>query len=344
VTRSYVQRLLSNNSLLCTIYMHYQDVSTGRLYIVMQNALSHPGPYLGLYDLKACADDRTLEVHGRKIKTVRKRIWSLHLWCGDCAWSDDRQAYYRGKVAAHQLSIKLTKEQQQQVLSRLQLDTWWLACTDLMDYSLLVCMKSLSLEEAQADPLVIWSQQAPAGELRQPMVHIGHNQEVVLVYIRIIDFLQQWSCAKKIAMGLKCLEQNKATIPPAAYARRFLAHFSRNIEGGALPLSVLSSKGGSMPPCTDAVANLPSTGSASLPVTDDFHSLDGCDVPRESIANENACLLPKYGDRTTVKEASWMEWGASLLTRLVLCRCLVSLPRGMGLLDRKCRRDLPRHS
>merc|ERR1712087_994104 len=99
VTASFVERLLSGSSLLCTIYLHYRD-GDRRHFLVMRNILTHKGPFEGLYDLKGCADDKTLQAKGRKVKAVHKRIWHLHMWCGNCAWSDDRMTYYQGKVQA----------------------------------------------------------------------------------------------------------------------------------------------------------------------------------------------------------------------------------------------------
>ena len=40
------------------------------------------------------------------------------------------------------------------------------------------------------------------------------NETIYISYVGIIDFLQDWTCAKKVAMCVKCCERNKATIPP----------------------------------------------------------------------------------------------------------------------------------
>ena len=40
----------------------------------------------------------------------------------------------------------------------------------------------------------------------------------------IIDFLQDWTCAKKVAMCVKCCERNKATIPPVRRAASFFLY------------------------------------------------------------------------------------------------------------------------
>jgi len=244
LANSYVERIRGGRTLLCTIYLHYTEPAKKRTYMVMRNLLRHAGPYEGLFDLKGCADDKTLISQGREVKTVHKRIWQLHLWCGKCAWSADRKTYHHGKVAAREMSILLTDEQQTSVAELLQQDTEWLATNNLMDYSLLVCTKRLTWAEFEADALARQAAQAEPGELHQPMLHhiepdSGGKGDVMLVYIGIIDFLQSWTCGKKVAMGLKVFERNKATIPPDAYAKRFHRHFTNAISGGAVALQPL---------------------------------------------------------------------------------------------------------
>mmetsp|Transcript_67388 Transcript_67388/g.171026 ORF Transcript_67388/g.171026 Transcript_67388/m.171026 type:complete len:386 (-) Transcript_67388:113-1270(-) len=236
VAHSYCERILQGNTLLCKVYLHYRDPSSDKTYMVMGNILSHKGPWVGLYDLKGCADDKTLISNGRKIKVVNKRIWNVHLWCGQCAWTDDRVVYYQGKVAARGLSVTLTDEQRASVIERLKLDTAWLSGNNLMDYSLLVAMCRVRIEDLDQDAAACWARRAPPSELRFPLIHRQGKKDVMLVYIGIIDFLQQWTGAKQIAMCLKFAERNKATIPPAPYAQRFLDHFSGKMSGGAVPL------------------------------------------------------------------------------------------------------------
>ena len=33
----------------------------------------------------------------RQVPTVNKRVWKVHMYCGTCAWSEDRHQYYDGK-------------------------------------------------------------------------------------------------------------------------------------------------------------------------------------------------------------------------------------------------------
>lgn len=247
ITGSFVERIKGGQTLLVTIYLHFTDPSQDKAYMVMRNLLKHKGPFVGLYDLKGCADDKTLEANGRKVHTVHKRVWHVHMWCGDCAWSDDRMTYFQGKVAARAIEILVTKRQRADVVSRLRLDTDWLSENNLMDYSLLVGVKRISQAEFALDKVARWSHSAPIGELRQPLLSRAGLQsrgpdgkdvgDVTLVYVGIIDFLQAWTLGKKIAMGLKVLERNKATIPPLDYSHRFFTHFEQAIQGTAEPLA-----------------------------------------------------------------------------------------------------------
>ncbi|CAD7946169.1 unnamed protein product [Amoebophrya sp. A25] len=45
--------------------------------------------------------------------------------------------------------------------------------------------------------------------------------EVLVLSIGIIDFLQRWTAIKRVAQCVKVMERDKATIPPEAYGRRF---------------------------------------------------------------------------------------------------------------------------
>jgi hypothetical protein len=43
-----------------------------------------------------------------------------------------------------------------------------------------------------------------------------------VLYVGIIDFLQDWTCTKNLAMAVKVCERNKATVPPDEYGARFI--------------------------------------------------------------------------------------------------------------------------
>merc|ERR1719512_174537 len=54
-----------------------------------------------------------------------------------------------------------------------------------------------------------------------------HNRPCTMITISIIDFLQTWTCKKKLAQCLKIAEPNKATVPPDVYGSRFAKHFKK---------------------------------------------------------------------------------------------------------------------
>eukprot|EP00438_Fugacium_kawagutii_P019475 Skav222357 [mRNA] locus=scaffold5844:74349:82456:- [translate_table: standard] len=109
------------------------------------------GPFKALYDLKGCADDKTLEKDGVPIPAVHKRIWNLHMW-SSCCWSSARRRYYNGKVEARKAQLPVTCSQKDAVLEALRRDVSWLACQRLMDYSLLVAVKDFKEESTDGLP------------------------------------------------------------------------------------------------------------------------------------------------------------------------------------------------
>ena len=115
VTERYAAHVLSSSdeqgpgkgTLLCLYLLHYQDIATDKIFIVMANALARtPLPALAneaegadqqydfVYDLKGCADDKTLRNHGKSVAIVHKRFWEAHMWLGEMAWSEERKAYH----------------------------------------------------------------------------------------------------------------------------------------------------------------------------------------------------------------------------------------------------------
>lgn len=241
LARGLVEHLLKADTLMASVYLHFQQVETGRRFFVMRNMLPWKGPWAGRYDLKGCADDKTLELDGRRIQTVRKRIWNVGLWIGHCApklcWSEARNTYKNGKRNAHKLKLQLTPTQREVVLRCLERDVAWLQANNLMDYSIIIGQRRLGVDELAKDHLALKALRAPQEELLQP---IGYKEKdgVCLLYIGVIDYLQQWTSSKKIARCIKVLECNKATVPPRMYGHRFLRHFSKLFEGSAEPYIV----------------------------------------------------------------------------------------------------------
>merc|ERR1740121_117660 len=171
ITASFVSRIKGEQTLLSPIYMYYTDPSQGSSFMVMGNIFKHTGPFVGLYDLKGCDDDKTLEAMGEKVKAVHKRLWNLDMHLGPQTWSAERVTYYMGKVEARSISVALTANQRAEIMNLLRFDTDWLARNNLMDYSLLVGVKRMSWAEFSADSMARWAHLAPPGEFRQPLLY-----------------------------------------------------------------------------------------------------------------------------------------------------------------------------
>lgn len=216
VSRSYCEHVNGGPSRLCLVLLHFCDLRTSKKYFAMRNESGDTSTLKDLYDLKGCADDRTIIKNRQPITPVRKRIWNVHMWGGQCCWTPERSIYKDGKVAASRLKLGLSASQRVEVLAALRRDTDWLAREGLMDYSLIVGVRN-----------------APAGALgppklgRQTIINLEADGTETSFDFGIIDFLQTWTKNKVVAQHIKCLETNKATIPPTPYASRFYVHFSR---------------------------------------------------------------------------------------------------------------------
>lgn len=218
LSASYVEHLLSGKTLLCTILAHFIHKTSGRSFFAMRNETGS-GPFQALYDLKGCADDKTLYMDGSSVKPVHKRVWSLRMWCGQCAWSEARKRYFLGKQIAKALRLQIPAKEREEVVGRLRRDVQWLQEKGLMDYSLIVAVKEATPDraaETRSDLMPMKCRDSSGGEC--------------LLYMAIIDFLQMWNFSKTIARGVKVLEQNKATIPPKAYGNRFVKHFEERLQ------------------------------------------------------------------------------------------------------------------
>lgn len=214
ITESFSEHLRTGKSLLSPIFLHFRDKATKRTFFAMRNCVGQ-GPFKALYDLKGCADDKTLEKDGVVIPAVHKRIWNVAMW-SSCCWSSARRRYHRGKVEARKAQLFVTSTQKDSVLEALRRDVSYLAGQRLMDYSLLVAIKDLKNEGTIG---------LPSG---QPFIRQTKDGPVA-VHIAIIDFLQRWTMGKRVARAIKVFEKNKATIPPRAYAARFAVHFTQQV-------------------------------------------------------------------------------------------------------------------
>jgi len=220
LSQSLCEHVSTGDTLLSLIFLHFTDKSSGRHFFVMENTVGG-GENKALYDLKGCADDKTLVQNGRKVRAVHKRIWNLSMWCTRMAWSTERWEYYAGKKAAKKIALQVTDMQRRSLLERMKRDIDFLIVNRLMDYSLLVAVKA-SPSDFVGD-----------GDGAHRFVRRSPEGEEVLTCISIIDYLQKWTMGKKIAKHVKCLECDKATVPPETYGRRFMRHFSARLVATA---------------------------------------------------------------------------------------------------------------
>lgn len=219
VTPSYLDHVSSGDSCLAKILLHFQDQETKKFYYVMRNEIGDETSMDFIYDLKGCADDKTIQRNKKKVKVVHKRIWNIAMWGGQCCWSPERVIYFDGKTSARKLKIPIPVASRDKVLKALRRDTEWLATNNLMDYSLLVAVRSGPIDS-----------EADAAIGRKPIIYTEPNGTEKAMYLSVIDFLQEWNTSKQIAYYIKAFEKNKATIKPELYAERFYGHFDNAIS------------------------------------------------------------------------------------------------------------------
>lgn len=246
VSGSYFRHVRGEDTLLCPIYLHFRDIRTGRCFYVMRHAVG-AGPFKALYDLKGCADDKTIELDGESIEAVHKRFYQVWMWCGQFSWSAERKRYFEGKRNARRAQIVMTREERKKFLHCIEQDLKWLSSNSLMDYSLIVGIKS-GLDQAtgnlpdETDDAVMQEhervcisssdsslQRARTADGCRPVTRTTSEGEEITLNAAIIDFLQRWTSGKKVARVVKVLEPNKSTIPPGPYAERFLRHFKQRV-------------------------------------------------------------------------------------------------------------------
>ena len=72
LTQSYIEHVTDRKgSLLCRFYAHF--AVDGKNYVMMNNVLPPSGEYKAQYDLKGCADDKTLLRDGVRVRERASR-------------------------------------------------------------------------------------------------------------------------------------------------------------------------------------------------------------------------------------------------------------------------------
>lgn len=254
VAGDYAEHIIHpDGSLLCKIVAHFYHTGKMRNYMIMNNVTLSPKtkdvvgdkPAVkpkrrasGSYDLKGCNDDKILDYDGHRMEEVHKRIWNVHMWCGRCCWSDARKRYFDGKKAAYREQFHVTSAQKDDLMQWLRTSVHFLSERSLMDYSLMVsCVKFEASDPNTAQHIANIEEQRAAtvnGQSVSPFPFISVVEgSVQVLHLGVIDYLQDWTCTKSLAMAIKVCERNKATIPPEEYGARFIRHFTDNFIGDA---------------------------------------------------------------------------------------------------------------
>jgi hypothetical protein len=270
VTPRYERHVTTGPTLLCVFLMHYRDVASGKPFIVMGNCLlTTPGfgAFDEMLDLKGCAGDKRMEVNGHKIEAVHKRFCNVQMWLGRRFWSEAREAYLEHKTAARKWSVALPKDIQEQIAAAISRDcSEFLIPEALMDYSLIVGRKSIKhpggavLEEVKSKP------KTQLANWRSPFLFPTGDGKAEYISMGIIDFLQVWNAAKVVAMVVKFLKTDKATVPPRAYGKRFIQQLNR-LKPLPPPPSATSTIAPSTAYPTTTASIAPTTTASTAPTT-----------------------------------------------------------------------------
>merc|ERR1711907_187069 len=129
-------------------------------------------------------------------------------------WTKERKDYYEGKMHASSVEFHVTEAQKEKIELWIKRDCTFLSDLGLMDYSLMV--QAIILDNSP-DQEAAWMEHY-GGPEKMPLVNRYQDEngtsQLQIIHIGIIDFLQDWTCTKNLAMCIKFAECNKATIPP----------------------------------------------------------------------------------------------------------------------------------
>ena len=286
---------LMQGSLLARIFAHFEH--KGHVYIVMNNWMPPPRYHeaeskfdlkrnYSRYDLKGCADDKTLTKRGESVKAVHKRIFNLHLWLGKLFWSDARKHYHEGKVHAAQVKFPVSKKDHADIVTKVSRDVAFLQKYQLMDYSLVVSYHAAPRDPALLDAVFRGSSDGGS----QPYIGLQRTNASV-IYVGIIDFLQDWNLKKVVAQCIKVAERNKATIPPRPYGDRF-ADF---VKHKFVPVADDDDNHGPPTPAVDGTVVVPEDDPSTTEVeTPNENDDDDATAPAEEVNLEEE-EVPKDG-------------------------------------------------
>lgn len=129
---AYCEHLLApEGSLLTHMYAHIQRPKSKKRYLVMNNCIPDASPDPAkqtkcIYDLKGCADDKTMLDHGVEVPAVHKRFSKPAMWCGTGMWSKERHTYFQGKVYARKATFAVSPASKEWLMLRIARDCGFL--------------------------------------------------------------------------------------------------------------------------------------------------------------------------------------------------------------------------
>lgn len=230
-------------SLIARFFMHFNRPQDSKDYVVMNNWLpltDAPGSleWAEVYDLKGSADDKLLTRHGKSVPTEHKRCWHVHKYF-QCCWTEQRHTYYWGKQHAYEVPFHCTPLDREAIMQMVEQDAHFMREQGLMDYSIIVGVQRQENYTPGQD-----CRFSPSVAVGQPYVAL-HERTATAYYLGIIDFLQDWSGGKKLAMYIKkpVAPQPQSTVPPDEYADQFVRHFDRKFVADAQDLPQPSGSG-----------------------------------------------------------------------------------------------------
>lgn len=224
--RAYVSRATTGQSLATKIYAVFVHPELGR-FVVMNNCVSpRVESWSRLYDLKGTADDKTLVKDGVPVPHAHKRFYNLNLIVREwfSCYRDvpvPRQRYIAGKFEAFDVSLFMTKDQKEEIMTQLRNDCALFETHNLMDYSLLVGIQRVRREDVEEAVAM------RDGDVHNKPYVVEYGGEILILYFGVIDFLQPWNAGKKVAHVIKrCFAPSPiSTVNPKSYAMQFLDHF-----------------------------------------------------------------------------------------------------------------------
>ena len=226
----YAEHIVSQGSLLCRIFSIFLRQKSRKVFIGMGNCLPVSiKRWDYIFDLKGSADDKTLMKGGQSIDEVHKRFWRLDWIILEALGqiTKKRIQYVEGKKEAYTRSIFLADNQKTEIMGSLKHDLDFFIDKGVMDYSMIVAIKEMGQNSFISPSENI---------LKHRNIHnfyrFNYAGKSYIIYFGIIDFLQGWTFAKKVAHIIKYIFAPKpiSTVHPIKYAKQFEKFFEKKLR------------------------------------------------------------------------------------------------------------------